>query len=120
MKPTAKNSQNALFVYMKDDSGRFWVYDGSQYHHFFLDTQRFWYVRSQSYLPEFAVGGCVILTGFERQLLEWEAARFNLRLPFFNSKDACNGFAVNANQEQFVFDRTFPAGFFYLDGGRKK
>jgi hypothetical protein len=104
-----------VFVYAQDDSGRFWVYDGHLYHHFFVEGSAFWYVRTQDFLPARAVGRCVTLDMEERQALEAEAARYNVRLLLFSSVEECTWYELTTPQDQFIIDRTCPAGFFYLE-----
>lgn len=113
-------SQNALFVYFQDDMHRFWVYDGQRYLHFAWPDSGARFVRAQAYLPGNTMGVCVPMSAEQRRWLEAEAARFGLSLPFFDSEDACNRFALASQQEQYIVDRTLPAGYFYLDGGMKR
>lgn len=113
-------SQNALFVYFQDDMHRFWVYDGQRYLHFAWPDSGARFVRAQDYLPGNTMGVCVPMSVEQRAWLEAEAARFDLHLPFFDSEDACNQFALASRQEQYIIDRTLPAGYFYLDGGMKR
>jgi hypothetical protein len=120
MKLITGKSQNALFIYSRDNSGRFWVYDGIQYHHFFMDPQRFWYVRSQAYLPAFCVGSCAAFDAKERQSMEAEVAPYHITLPFFSTQEDCSKFAQLAQHEQVIFDQTFPAGFFYANNNLQK
>lgn len=108
-------ANNSLFIYVKDESGKFWVFDGGQFHHFFLDGTRFWYIRTQAYLPGCTVGRCITLSRTDRQALQSEALRHRILLPFFETLEECNGFALVAEHEQFVFDRSFPAGYFEVD-----
>lgn len=120
MEDPTDESQNALFVYFQEDMGRFWVYDGSQYLHFAWPDSGARYVRAQSFLPGGTLGVCVPMTPEQRSALEGEAVRFGLRLPFFDSEAACNQFTLAAQQDQFIIDRSLPAGFFYLDDGMKR
>ena len=115
-----EESQNALFVYFQDDMSRFWVYDGQRYLHFAWPDSGARFVRAQAYLPGNTIGVCVPLSAEQRDWLETEAARCSLKLPFFDSEDACNQSALASQQEQYIIDRTLPAGYFYLDGGMKR
>jgi hypothetical protein len=111
---------SALFVYIQDNSGRFWAYDGRQYHRFLWNQQGLWYVRSQSYLPQYVVGRGMPLTLEQRLLLESEAARYQIVLPFFKNEEDATRFALTAQHEQFIFDRSFPAGYFTAEGDIKR
>ena len=120
MKLTHGKSQNALFIYTQDNSGRFWVFDGIQYHHFLMDAQKFWYVRSQAFLPAFCVGRCTIFTEKERNDMEAGVAQFHITLPFFATQEDCYKFAQLARHEQMIFDRTVPSNYFYIDNNLRK
>ena len=106
-------TQNALFVYTQDDSGRFWVFDGRLFHRFMWNQEGLWYIRTQVYLPECSYGKCLTMNDHQRQVLEEEAARHKIALPIFDNEAACTGFAVSIQHNQFVFDCTYPGGFFY-------
>jgi hypothetical protein len=105
---------DVLFVYTRDGSGHFWVFDRSLYHRFLWNAQGLWYIRSQTYLPEYSFGKCLLLDGDQRKALENESSRHHISLAFFENEAACNHFAVLVHQEQYVFDCTYPGGFFIL------
>ncbi len=107
-------SSNALFIYSQDESGNFWVFDGHVFHRFLWNSEGLWFIRSQSYLPPYSFGKCLALTVEQRQLLEEEAFRHHISLPFFSSESDCNHFAVSSQKNQFVFDCTFPSGYFLM------
>jgi hypothetical protein len=106
--------QHALYIYLRDESGTFWVFDGWQYCRFVWKEEAVWFVRAQAALPAYAVGVCILLNEPERELLEQEAARFNLRLHFYASAEACQQQAGLEAGEPYVFDRTAPAGYFHF------
>jgi hypothetical protein len=107
--------QNALFVYVNDNSGTFWVYDGSQFLRFYWNQRVARFIRAQAYLPACAQGTFILFKEADRRLLEEESARHNLSLPFFDNPDECIEFELLAKHEQFIFDRTYPAGFFCVN-----
>ncbi len=103
-----------LFAYFQDDSGNFWVYENNLYHRFLWNAEGVRYVRSQAYLPKFAVGKCVPMSPMQRNELEREAARFHLRFPFFDSETECWDYYLWVHPDQLIFDQTMPGGYFYL------
>jgi len=113
MAQAADKSQNALFIYTKDDSGKFWVFDGSQYHHFFVEEAKFWYIRSQDYLPAFTSGRGYMMRTAERLSLQREASKQKIKLPFFQTIKECEDNMLVTQHAQHIFDCTFPGGFFY-------
>jgi hypothetical protein len=106
-----------LFVYSQDDSGHFWIFDGSQYHRFLLKREGLWFIRSQAYLPVYSYGKCLTMNDQLRRALEDEAAKHKLTLPIFDNEMECNRYAVQLQSNQFVFDCTYPGGFFYPEQG---
>lgn len=120
MKPIDGRPRNALFIYTKDVSGRFWVFDGSLYHHFFVDGPNFWYIRSQPYLPAYTSGRGYLMMNSERRALQREADRHHITLPFFQTVKECEDCALYAQQEQFIIDRTIPGGYFYIKNDMRR
>jgi len=109
----AEASKNVLFVYTVDDSGNFWIFDGTHYQHFLWNSEGLWFIRSQFYLPKYSYGKCLAFNNQQRQEIEREAARYDIFLPFFDSEGECQNFVTLVPQNQLVFDCTFPGGFFY-------
>lgn len=113
-------AQNALFIYVQDDSGRFWVYDDGRYHRFLDEESGFHYVRSQDYLPARVEGFCTTLSAAERSQLEAEASRCGIRVMFFDDPDDCLWHTLFTRQQQYIAGRTLPGGFFYLEEPRRR
>ena len=109
-----RESTNTLFVYTRDDSGNFWVFDGFVFHRFLWTSEGLWFIRSQPYLPACSFGQSLTMTRYQRLALEDEAMQHHVSLPFFANEAQCNNFAIQSRQNQFVFDCTVPSGYFYL------
>jgi hypothetical protein len=117
-----KETHNVLFIYIQEGNGDFWVYDGASYHRFAWKDGCIRYIRQQAALPAYCSGGCIQVSGCERQILEQEAARHALSLAFCKSETACiermlHMQSVQGMQRehpgQHIFGRTAPAGYFY-------
>jgi hypothetical protein len=113
MKSSGCQSHNVLFVYAKDDSGTFWVNDGRQYLRFYWNKHVARFVRRQAYLPAQSEGSFIEFSDADRDLLEHAAKQYHLTLPFFDSPDECLKFELGSHSEQYIFDRSYPAGYFF-------
>ena len=112
--------QKILFMYTVENDGDMWVYANGQYHRFSFKDDDIRYIRSQKYLPENANGTCFYLTGESVRRLEKECQQRHVALRFFNSFEKCQEYAAKENQFQYIFDKTPPAGYFYLGEGIEK
>ncbi len=115
-----EETQCFLFVYFLENSDRFWVFDGQQYHRFVWNVEGVRFIRSQTYLPKYTIGQPLFLDSIQRQALESEAAWNDLFIPFFDSEDGCIEYSLSVRNDQMIFDQTAPGGYFYLDTGMKR
>jgi hypothetical protein len=112
--------EKILFMYTVENDGDMWVYAEGQYHRVSFKGNDIRYVRSQDYLPGGANGNCFYLTAENVHRLEKECQRRQITLRFFNSLEKCQEYAATEQQFQHVFDKTSPAGYFYLGEGIEK
>lgn len=112
--------EKTLFMYRIENGSDMWAYAEGQYHRFSFKGDDVRYIRSQSYLPENAIGSCFYLTKESVHRLEIECQQQAITLRFFNSLEKCKEYAAGEHQFQYIFDKTPPAGYFYLGKGIEK
>lgn len=107
-------------MFTVENGGDMWAYAKGQYHRFSFKGDDVRYIRSQNYLPENAKGTCFYLTQESVSRLEKECQQQSISLHLFNSLEKCQEEAAKERQSQYIFDKTPPAGYFYLGKGIEK
>jgi hypothetical protein len=112
--------EKILFMYRVGNEGDMWIYTEGQYHRFSFKNNDIRYIRSQRYLPVYAEGTCFYLSRESVRQLEKECHQHHITLRFFNNLEECQEYAAAEHQFQYTFDKTPPAGYFYLGKGIEK
>ena len=114
MKFTPSKDKNILFVFINNQPGHLWIWDGSQYLRFYCNAENYWFIRAQTQLPANCEGLCLKFFGHDYQLIQNEARRHRLSLPFHEDEESSRAFALRARRETPVFGSDAPAGYFFL------